>query len=745
MKRTWLGLLALVLSGVLFFGASFTAHADVLTEAGTESAETAETVSEGTEKAEETEKAETGEAEEAGTEDEIPDPEAARKDAEQDIPADELTAGPEAEEPMAEADAEEPEAEPEAEKPAEETVLAQAEETEIGRGTAVYINPLYRDVITEADIGSGRKSSDAKASREAEVFSSVEQAAAYVRPLLTAREDEIAVQLCLPGQTADWDTAYTLYPEIFDAALAHTGKPEEGDSLKWVYGGYRVSMSCGTVSDGAYYRFNYYNIKYYTTASQESVLRAKRTEVLDQLEVMRLSSDYEKVRKIYDYICSNIVYDYDNLNDESYMLKYTAYAALIDGTSVCQGYSMLLYQLLLQSGIDCRMITGMTSGGAHAWNIVRIGSRYYLADSTWDAGLSGYQWFLKGTSDFDDHTAEDDYTTEEFVLTYPVSAVNYDPTINTTLAVSFKHNCEFSSNIAMHYIVPQSELQEYDNIHLYIQMEKYAEGAAEPTLQEYTITKWNEYSKDGVLYHEFVFPGIFAAEMGNQIYATLVAEKDGVEYRSEADVYSVRTYAYNRLAKTDSATFRKLLVDMLNYGAAAQIHFKKNAANPVNADLTEEQQALGTETDPALEGHESTETLPEATAVISGKNLMFDTSVYLVYRLKFAEGQDMKNIKIVFSYESSKGEHKTQTVKASKFKTSGEYYLANCTVITPADMRCVVSATIYDGNTPISDTLNYSIETYVWKRLQGSDSETYKSLIMQMMKYGISVEEHFVK
>ncbi|MBQ6551123.1 MAG: hypothetical protein IJL78_06935 [Lachnospiraceae bacterium] len=742
MKRTRLGLLALVLSGVLFFGASFTAYAGELAEAGTESAETAETDSEGTEEAEEAEKAETGEAEEAGTEDEIPGPEAARKDAEQDIPADELTAGPEAEEPMPETEAEEPETEPETEKPAEETVPAPAEETEIGRDTAVYINPLYRDVITEADIGSGSKDSGAKASREAEVFSSVEQAAAYVRPLLTTREDEIAVQLCLPGQTADWDTAYALYPEIFDAALAHTGKPEEGDSLKWVYGGYRVSMSCGTVSDGAYYRFNYYNIKYYTTASQESVLRAKRTEVLDQLEVMRLSSDYEKVRKIYDYICSNIVYDYDNLNDESYMLKYTAYAALVDGTSVCQGYSMLLYQLLLQSGVDCRMMTGMTPGGGHAWSIVRIGSVYYLADSTWDAGLSGYRWFLKGSSDFSDHTADEEYTTDEFRQAYPISTENYVP-VDTTLPLTFRHNCEFASSIALHYIVPQSELTGYENFRLVIRMEKYEEGAVTPEIETYTLTKWSEYEQDGVPYCRFVFSGIVASEMSSRIYAAFSADKDGVEYRSAVDVYSVRDYAYNRLTKTTSDTYRTFLVDMLNYGAAAQTHFNKNTGNLANADLTPEQQAYGTQGEPDLENNETEVPLEGAIAEIDGKNLVFGSSVFLRYRMTFADGQDMSKVEIVFKYTDSKGVTRKQTVKASKFMTSGSYYTADCTIVIPSDMRCVVSAVICDGSTPISSTLNYSIETYVYSRLKASTSETYKNLIRAMMKYGISAENHF--
>ena len=182
---------------------------------------------------------------------------------------------------------------------------------------------------------------------------------------------------------------------------------------------------------------------------------------------------------------------------------------------------------------------------------------------------------------------------------------------------------------------------------------------------------------------------------------------------------------------------------MLNYGAAAQIHFKKNAANLVNADLTAAQQALGTQGDPDLTNNESETELTGATAFINGKNLVFDSSVYLRYRMEFPEGQNMSKVKIRFTYVNAKGETKTQTVKASKFGTSGSYYTADCTIINPSEMRCVVSATIYNGTKPISSTLNYSIETYVYNRLKESSSETYKNLLTQMIKYGISAENHF--
>ena len=333
-------------------------------------------------------------------------------------------------------------------------------------------------------------------------------------------------------------------------------------------------------------------------------------------------------------------------------------------------------------------------------------------------------------------TAEDGQTTQDYTI--KIMMEGYIP-------ISFSHNCEFANNIALHYAIAESSLEGYEDIKLVIQMEKYGEDAAEPSLRDYTVTKYTIDTINGKKMYHFVFPGIFAAEMGNKVYAKIVAVKDGSEYASAVDEYSIKQFAYNRLVKSTQESYKKMLVDMLNYGAAAQIHFKLNASAPVNEDLTAEQRALGTQTDPVLENKESKVVNSAATAVIDGKNLVYDSNVELAYRMAFAEGQDMSNVKIVFSYNDFKGNPKSQIVKADRFTATGSKYIAYCTIIAPTDMGCVVSATIYDGDTAISDTVNYSIETYVYNRLLNSSSETYKALITDMMKYAFSTRDHFSK
>ena len=127
-----------------------------------------------------------------------------------------------------------------------------------------------------------------------------------------------------------------------------------------------------------------------------------------------------------------MTYDYAHLNDSVYRLQYTAYGALIDGTSVCQGYAVLFYRMALQSGVDARVITGLGNGGPHAWNIVKIGRCYYNLDSTWDAGTTKYRYFLRNNQNFSDHTRDVKYADTDFNTKYPMSSDDYCEGLNVT-------------------------------------------------------------------------------------------------------------------------------------------------------------------------------------------------------------------------------------------------------------------------------------------------------------------------
>ena len=283
----------------------------------------------------------------------------------------------------------------------------------------IHINPLYKDVVDQKQLfstlnGAPRLYSDT----QPQEAGSADEAAVILRKGMENREARITIR-CPADAITPTDG---ILDEIAGKALEETGVPTQGDYIRWTYAGWNGSYSLESDDEGLHYVF-VYDCKYYTTAAQEAELSEKIDSVLQSLDINDESSDYDIICAVYDYICANVSYDYDNLNDSEYLLKYTAYAAMINKTAVCQGYSALMYRMLQQKNIDCRLIPGSD----HAWNIVAIDGVYYNADSTWDAGRDpkNYAYFLCGDSDFAEHTRYSEYSTEEFYRLYPMAETKY--------------------------------------------------------------------------------------------------------------------------------------------------------------------------------------------------------------------------------------------------------------------------------------------------------------------------------
>lgn len=320
------------------------------------------------------------------------------------------------------------------EEPAEVPAETQPEEKESStHQMGFHVNPLYEDVYTEADFvmdtaeeeqpEAAESSDDSDLSGEPEEFYAATyvttaNAAPQLRKFMKARTNTF--DLYVKSTSSDYEA---VFEKVMTLALAHTGNPKEGDYLMWQYGGWSGQVEEDYSNE--VYKFHYtITMTYYTTAAQEKELDTAVTKLLKTLNVSS-KSDYQKVCAVYDYIRDNVTYDYDHLEDTSYMLKHTAYAALVKKTAVCQGYATLLYRLLLELDVDNRIIVGEANGGAHGWNIIKLGDVYYNADATWDSILGGHDYFLRNSLNFADHLRYLDYATTQFHTDYPISETDY--------------------------------------------------------------------------------------------------------------------------------------------------------------------------------------------------------------------------------------------------------------------------------------------------------------------------------
>lgn len=327
------------------------------------------------------------------------------------------------------------------------------------------VNPLYEDVIAEEDLlteedlaaeenllvwekaqeetAAGEKSAEvgdvsgnaADSETDLYVFSAqgyslndtiytnMEDAVLYVRSQMVNRVNEVKFTITDQGLSLS-----DLLNSIVNQAMEHTGNAREGDSIRYQWAGWSANALRNYSGGVTNYTLTIV-FTYHTTAEQEQELQFRIQECLTSIDLDGKNS-YERVCAIYDYIAEHVTYDYDNLSNSDYKLKYTAYAALINHTAVCQGYAVLLYEMLLEAGVDCRVINGMGNGGDHAWNIIRAEDKYYNADATWDSGYlkSGYYhyWFMKCEDNFGNHIRDKKFLTEDFQVAYPMGESDYE-------------------------------------------------------------------------------------------------------------------------------------------------------------------------------------------------------------------------------------------------------------------------------------------------------------------------------
>ncbi len=120
---------------------------------------------------------------------------------------------------------------------------------------------------------------------------------------------------------------------------------------------------------------------------QEAVSRAYSEAIPNEAGMTQA----QKARALHDYLAQHMYYD-------GTLKKHNAYNALVEGTAVCQGYSLAYAALLKRAGIAFDYCTSDPMN--HMWNYVYIDGAWYHVDVTWDdpvpdrVGYVSHNYFL---------------------------------------------------------------------------------------------------------------------------------------------------------------------------------------------------------------------------------------------------------------------------------------------------------------------------------------------------------------
>ena len=139
------------------------------------------------------------------------------------------------------------------------------------------------------------------------------------------------------------------------------------------------------------------------------LINAKVKEIEKEIWNSSMSNE-DKIKEAHNYIINNSKYDKDRSDNN--IVKYksdTAYGSLLEGYSLCGGYTDAMELFLEDMGIKSYKI----SSENHVWNAVYLNNAWYHLDLTWDdpittdgSDILEYNFFLITTSELSELEGE---------------------------------------------------------------------------------------------------------------------------------------------------------------------------------------------------------------------------------------------------------------------------------------------------------------------------------------------------
>lgn len=260
---------------------------------------------------------------------------------------------------------------------------------------------------------------------------------------------------------------------------------------------------------------------------------------------------------------------------------------------------------------------------------------------------------------------------------------------------------ELQSSLSVKFRVPVSSL-DLNNKTYYAKVVRYG---ADGSTDEKII--WNaDWAAYNANYKFVTYSGVSAKQM-NDKFVLAIFDAEGNQL-SVNFATTIEQYVIGQLNTTDKEALKTVYVDLLNYGAYAQIAFKYDAENPANKNVTAEQQ----------EAYATKSVEMEAFAV-SGTGY-YKTTLSLGNRIEMKlqfKNADLPKANVAYAiatWNNYKGVAKSQTIPAEDFIVlNANYYQVVVTDTGLADCLENVTVTLYDASGNVLSTVTDSVGNYV--------------------------------
>ena len=293
------------------------------------------------------------------------------------------------------------------------------------------------------------------------------------------------------------------------------------------------------------------------------------------------------------------------------------------------------------------------------------------------------------------------------------------PVINTV-------SLSLESSITMNFKVLKSSLSSFDEFYMTFEC-----GG-----KEEKVTDYKETDK----YYVFSYKGINPQLMNDNVTAVLHAKNKSEEYTSPEKIMSVREYAYtmlDRYSGDEHSKLRTLLVDLLNYGAAAQIYAGYQTDNLVNSDLTDVQKDWASKDTTEFKNIRNLnyKTISNPTAEWKTCSLVLKNSIMV--KVKFS-AKDVENKTVEIVLKNTKF-----TYTKDDFVNNGDgTYYVYCNELFANELSDDLLFTIYENGVPCSNTMLFSVESYARLVRDNYKDKPLDKMTTAMMLYGNSAKAY---
>lgn len=278
-----------------------------------------------------------------------------------------------------------------------------------------------------------------------------------------------------------------------------------------------------------------------------------------------------------------------------------------------------------------------------------------------------------------------------------------------------------ANSLDMNFAFEKNQVEDWSGYS--VQITKIGESTATQTI---AFEKWASTTINGIEHYYVTFTGIAAKEMTDQIEVQILKNGNVV---SEIWKDSVREQAMRNLANTDKQMTKTMVVDMLNYGAAAQVKLGYRTSDLANSKLTETQKGFATKE----AKFENTCTQNSQNGYYA--NVVLGTSLQSVMAFSKETGiENAQTAEIEFTNHYGTSKNFTMNVSDLKKDANG-YWIINITETVIADGRRPITCTFKNGDSIIYSVTD-SIESYVARAV--SLDTTGSNICSMLMKFSDS-------